>query len=199
MSLPLWVMPRLTDGCGQLGAGASSEGAYLCPWLPTFSGRSPRASGAVPKGASLGPCLQMTKMLDLLEDFLEYEGYKYERIDGGITGGLRQEAIDRFNGIRAPGARASPLDTRVMFPKGCPGGGSREGQALLAQETATCDTQQDRDPGPGVGPLRVPRLPWWRPWSGRGWGGDSLVDALARTVTAACGRFGLCPPGFFLS
>lgn len=42
--------------------------------------------------------LQMTKMLDLLEDFLEYEGYKYERIDGGITGGLRQEAIDRFNG-----------------------------------------------------------------------------------------------------
>lgn len=42
----------------------------------------------------------MTKMLDLLEDFLEYEGYKYERIDGGITGGLRQEAIDRFNGNR---------------------------------------------------------------------------------------------------
>ncbi|XP_075695579.1 chromodomain-helicase-DNA-binding protein 5 isoform X2 [Rhinoderma darwinii] len=45
---------------------------------------------------------QMTKMLDLLEDFLEYEAYKYERIDGGITGGLRQEAIDRFN---APGAQ----------------------------------------------------------------------------------------------
>ncbi|KAJ4940377.1 hypothetical protein JOQ06_026684 [Pogonophryne albipinna] len=45
---------------------------------------------------------QMTKMLDLLEDFLEFEGYKYERIDGGVTGGLRQEAIDRFN---APGAQ----------------------------------------------------------------------------------------------
>ncbi|XP_073403141.1 chromodomain-helicase-DNA-binding protein 3 [Dendrobates tinctorius] len=44
---------------------------------------------------------QMTKMLDLLEDFLDYEGYKYERIDGGITGSLRQESIDRFN---APGA-----------------------------------------------------------------------------------------------
>uniref|UniRef100_A0A4W5PFQ3 Chromodomain helicase DNA binding protein 4a n=1 Tax=Hucho hucho TaxID=62062 RepID=A0A4W5PFQ3_9TELE len=44
---------------------------------------------------------QMTKMLDLLEDFLENEGYKYERIDGSITGGMRQEAIDRFN---APGA-----------------------------------------------------------------------------------------------
>lgn len=44
---------------------------------------------------------QMTKMLDILEDFLEGEGYKYERIDGSITGSLRQEAIDRFN---APGA-----------------------------------------------------------------------------------------------
>lgn len=43
-------------------------------------------------------CFQMTKMLDLLEDFLDHEGYKYERIDGGITGALRQEAIDRFNG-----------------------------------------------------------------------------------------------------
>merc|ERR1711892_226544 len=40
---------------------------------------------------------QMTKMLDLLEDFLDGIGYKYERIDGGITGTLRQASIDRFN------------------------------------------------------------------------------------------------------
>uniref|UniRef100_I3K598 Chromodomain helicase DNA binding protein 4 n=1 Tax=Oreochromis niloticus TaxID=8128 RepID=I3K598_ORENI len=55
---------------------------------------------------------QMTKMLDLLEDFLENEGYKYERIDGGVTGNLRQEAIDRFN---APGAQqfAFLLSTRA--------------------------------------------------------------------------------------
>lgn len=45
---------------------------------------------------------QMTKMLDILEDYLEGEGYKYERIDGNITGVQRQEAIDRFN---APGAQ----------------------------------------------------------------------------------------------
>ncbi|XP_015590348.1 chromodomain-helicase-DNA-binding protein Mi-2 homolog isoform X4 [Cephus cinctus] len=45
---------------------------------------------------------QMTKMLDILEDYLEGEGYKYERIDGNITGAQRQEAIDRFN---APGAQ----------------------------------------------------------------------------------------------
>jgi len=41
----------------------------------------------------------MTKVLDILEDFLEAEGYKYERIDGGITGSQRQDAIDRFNGM----------------------------------------------------------------------------------------------------
>lgn len=45
---------------------------------------------------------QMTQMLDVLEDFLDAEGYKFERIDGSITGSLRQEAIDRFN---APGAQ----------------------------------------------------------------------------------------------
>lgn len=37
----------------------------------------------------------MTRMLDVLEDFCEGMGYKYERIDGGITGQARQEAIDR--------------------------------------------------------------------------------------------------------
>ena len=44
----------------------------------------------------------MTQMLDILEDFLDAEGYKFERIDGSITGSVRQEAIDRFN---APGAQ----------------------------------------------------------------------------------------------
>ncbi|GMT16754.1 hypothetical protein PFISCL1PPCAC_8051, partial [Pristionchus fissidentatus] len=45
---------------------------------------------------------QMTRMLDVLEDFCEGEGYKFERIDGGITGQSRQDAIDRFN---QPGAQ----------------------------------------------------------------------------------------------
>lgn len=45
---------------------------------------------------------QMTKMLDVLEDFLDFNNYKYERIDGTITGQDRQDAIDRFN---APGAQ----------------------------------------------------------------------------------------------
>lgn len=37
----------------------------------------------------------MTKMLDILEDLCYGLGYHYERIDGGITGQARQEAIDR--------------------------------------------------------------------------------------------------------
>ncbi|CAI2355389.1 unnamed protein product [Caenorhabditis sp. 36 PRJEB53466] len=45
---------------------------------------------------------QMTMMLDILEDFCDVEDYKYERIDGSITGQMRQDAIDRFN---APGAQ----------------------------------------------------------------------------------------------
>ena len=40
---------------------------------------------------------QMTRLLDLLEDYLEYEGYRYERIDGSITGSVRQASIDWFN------------------------------------------------------------------------------------------------------
>ena len=40
----------------------------------------------------------MTSLLDLLEDFLEYKEFSYERIDGGISGTTRQMAIDRFNG-----------------------------------------------------------------------------------------------------
>ncbi|KAI6214790.1 hypothetical protein M3Y94_00309900 [Aphelenchoides besseyi] len=54
-----------------------------------------------------GKFVLLQKMLqklkeDLLEDLCENEGHRYERIDGSITGQLRQEAIDRFN---APGAK----------------------------------------------------------------------------------------------
>ncbi|ETO23539.1 Chromodomain helicase-DNA-binding protein [Reticulomyxa filosa] len=39
---------------------------------------------------------QMTRLLDIIEDFLVYRQYQYERLDGGVTGASRQEAIDRF-------------------------------------------------------------------------------------------------------
>ena len=40
---------------------------------------------------------QMTRVLDLLEDFMEGHGWRYERLDGTITGMVRQAAIDRYN------------------------------------------------------------------------------------------------------
>lgn len=40
---------------------------------------------------------QMVRCLDILEDYLMYRKYPYERIDGRIRGNLRQEAIDRFS------------------------------------------------------------------------------------------------------
>ena len=40
---------------------------------------------------------QMVRVLDILEDYLRWQGYKYERIDGGIKGNDRQAAIDRFS------------------------------------------------------------------------------------------------------
>lgn len=83
----------------------------------------PRCWGVSGRGPSGAPCSpQMTKMLDLLEDFLEYEGYKYERIDGGITGGLRQEAIDRFNGTPPPqGSGLGPRgSSQSAGPSSCP-------------------------------------------------------------------------------
>jgi SNF2 family DNA or RNA helicase len=39
---------------------------------------------------------QFKIMLDILEDYLNCRDYKFERIDGSITGNKRQSAIDRF-------------------------------------------------------------------------------------------------------
>ena len=44
---------------------------------------------------------QMVRCLDILEDYLRLNRYLYERIDGQVTGILRQGAIDRFS---KPGA-----------------------------------------------------------------------------------------------
>jgi len=40
---------------------------------------------------------QMVRILDILEDYLRYRNYRYERLDGGIRGDLRQASIDRFS------------------------------------------------------------------------------------------------------
>ncbi len=44
---------------------------------------------------------QMTRLLDILEDYLVYRGYQYCRIDGSTNSVERGQAIDNFN---APGS-----------------------------------------------------------------------------------------------
>ncbi|KAI9989363.1 hypothetical protein PInf_019641 [Phytophthora infestans] len=39
---------------------------------------------------------QMVRVLDIIEDYLRYCGYLYERLDGNIRGNDRQAAVDRF-------------------------------------------------------------------------------------------------------
>lgn len=63
-------------------------------------------------------------MLDILEDFLEHMGYKFERIDGNVTGPERQQSIDRFN---------SPKSEKFVFLLSTRAGG-------LGINLATADT-----------------------------------------------------------
>ncbi|KAK7794704.1 hypothetical protein R5R35_008025 [Gryllus longicercus] len=87
-------------------APTTASGSYEASALTKASGKLVLLSTMLRKLKEQGHRVlifsQMTKMLDILEDYLEGEGYKYERIDGNITGSVRQEAIDRFN---APGAQ----------------------------------------------------------------------------------------------
>ena len=63
-------------------------------------------------------------MLDIMEDFLEHMGYKFERIDGNVTGPERQQSIDRFN---------SPKSEQFVFLLSTRAGG-------LGINLATADT-----------------------------------------------------------
>ena len=40
---------------------------------------------------------QMTRLLDILEDYMRFKGYQYCRLDGQTKGLDREEAIDSFN------------------------------------------------------------------------------------------------------
>jgi chromodomain-helicase-DNA-binding protein 7 len=40
---------------------------------------------------------QMTRMLDILQDYFNYKNFDFERIDGAVRGDDRQAAIDRYN------------------------------------------------------------------------------------------------------
>ena len=42
-------------------------------------------------------CIQMTRLLDILEDYLMFRGYLYCRIDGNTGGDDRDASIEAFN------------------------------------------------------------------------------------------------------
>jgi SNF2 family DNA or RNA helicase len=62
-------------------------------------------------------------MLDIIEDYLSLRDFKFERIDGSITGKKRQMAIDRFQSKTLQNApfvmllstRAGGVGKRVRF------------------------------------------------------------------------------------
>lgn len=49
------------------------------------------------KGSKVIIFTQMTKMLDIFEQFLNLHGYIYVRLDGSVRTDHRQKLVDRFN------------------------------------------------------------------------------------------------------
>uniref|UniRef100_UPI00398E5C1D chromodomain-helicase-DNA-binding protein 1-like isoform X1 n=2 Tax=Pristiophorus japonicus TaxID=55135 RepID=UPI00398E5C1D len=50
-----------------------------------------------PRGHRVLLFSQMTRILDVLQDYMEYRGYSYERLDGSVRGEERYLAIKNFN------------------------------------------------------------------------------------------------------
>ena len=59
---------------------------------------------------------QMVRMLDLLADYLQLRHFPFQRLDGGMRGDLRRQALDHFN------ADGSQVGNRVQL-RGLAGGG----------------------------------------------------------------------------
>jgi len=89
-----------------------------------------------------------------MEDFLEHLAYKFERIDGNVTGPERQQSIDRFN---------SPKSEQFVFLLSTRAGG-------LGINLATADTViiYDSDWNPH-NDIQVGRSGWG------GWGAECQV------------------------
>lgn len=62
---------------------------YLIPYFPVYSWHLSIWTQLY--------TLQMTRLLDILEDYLMYRGYQYCRIDGNTGGDDRDASIEAFN------------------------------------------------------------------------------------------------------
>ena len=96
---------------------AASDPSVVMDTLVQTSGKMVLMSKLLPKlKASNNRVLifsQMVRMLDILEDYLDFSGYGFERIDGSVGGNERQEAIDRFN------AKDSDSFVFLLSTRGC--------------------------------------------------------------------------------
>jgi SNF2 family DNA or RNA helicase len=72
--------------------------------------------------------MQMTKLMDILEDYLEWRGFKYLRLDGNTKTDERRELLEMYNAEDSPyfifllstragglGLNLQTADTVIMF------------------------------------------------------------------------------------
>ena len=55
---------------------------------------------------------QMVMMLDIIAEYLQLRKFHYQRLDGGIRGEVRKQAIDHFN---APGKTQWKSPVQIKF------------------------------------------------------------------------------------
>jgi hypothetical protein len=93
--------PYLIKGVEDNVLGNSKDLAQINETLIQSSGKLVLIDKLLPKLKAQGSKVlifsQMVRVLDILEDYLRYRKYKFERLDGGIRGNDRQAAIDRFS------------------------------------------------------------------------------------------------------
>ncbi|TMW55068.1 hypothetical protein Poli38472_013830 [Pythium oligandrum] len=106
------ILPHLRKACNHpyLFPGAEPEPFCEGSHLYVNSGKLFVLHQLLPRLRADGHCVllfsQSTQFLDILQDYLTYEGFAYERVDGSIRGKERWQAIERF--------RSSP-DTFVFL------------------------------------------------------------------------------------
>ncbi len=87
------IHPFLLDGVEETETTESTSNHDIMQNLIQSSGKFVLLDKLLPKLKQQGHRLlifsQMVRVLDILEDFLIYRGYKYERFDGRIRGNLR--------------------------------------------------------------------------------------------------------------
>ncbi|DBA04459.1 TPA: hypothetical protein N0F65_010055 [Lagenidium giganteum] len=96
------VLPQLRKACNHpyMFPGAEPEPFCEGSHLYENSGKLYLLHNILPRLRDEGHCVllfsQSTAYLDIVQDYLTFEGFSYERIDGSIRGKERWQAIERF-------------------------------------------------------------------------------------------------------